>query len=196
MAWNEKYLTDINEVISLINADKSVDALVKFSQYLNDLKIGRYTSDTWKLPWRKAIYQFGSLFLNKDAGQFIHTIEAYLAKEVENKEEVEFIYSEILWNYFDAGTDYIGHIIKSLKNKYSTNPEFHHTYSHYLEKNGNFDIAIEEAFLAYKIDQNNPEFKSNYFNKCKHYFDALLLKKDTERAKTGFTAHEEGCSRP
>jgi tetratricopeptide (TPR) repeat protein len=183
MAWKEKYLTDVNEVILLIDENKSDEALVKFLQYLSNLKIGQYSSDTWKLEWRKAIYKLGKLFFSKDATQFIYVLKNHLIQEVSNKEEVEFIYSEILWNYFDAGTDYIGSTIKDLKNKYPTNPEFHHTYSHYLEKNGNFDVAINEAFLAYKIDQKNIEFKITYFNKCKHYFDVLLLKRDIEGAK-------------
>ncbi len=183
MTWEQKYLDNLKEISSLIDSDKFDEALKKFIVYIKDLKIGRYSAENWKIEWRNEVYSFGRKFINKDAGPLINALELYLKESPENTEEVEFIYSEILWNYFDEGTDYIGSTIKSLKNKYSTNPEFHHTYSHYLEKNNNFDSAIQEAFLAYKMDQNNYEFKSNYFNKCKKYFDLLLSKRDIERAK-------------
>ena len=49
---------------------------------------------------------------------------------------------------------------------------------------GNYDLSIDEASLSLKIEPNNHGFYLTCFNKCKHYFDVLILKGKTIQAES------------
>lgn len=173
MSWNNKYLTDLEKIKKLLE-ENSVNAAVEFSNYIKSIDIGPYSKTTWNRSWIKAVYSFGEQFKNKDASDFINIINEYLKqKDLKNVEAVEFIFSEILWNWYEQSSEYISKLLKDLRKKYPTNPEFHNTYALYLWKHGNYSLSIDEFYLAYKID---PIFESDYFNQCKKYLDILLEK--------------------
>ncbi|MBI3337345.1 MAG: hypothetical protein HY005_01825 [Candidatus Staskawiczbacteria bacterium] len=177
MSYKSEYLTDLNKIVDLIKDNKDSDAVSHFSVYLENLDIGKYQSTIWNENWRRKVYKFGELFKVKDAGIFIDAIDNFLnSNKSKNVEAVEFIYSEIIWNYFALGTVYISGILKKLIDKYKLNPEFRNSYAHFLEIKGNYDLSIEEALVALKIEPRNQDFYVSCFNKYKRYFDVLILK--------------------
>jgi len=181
MPYKPEYLTNLNNVIQLVAQSKISEALADFENYFSGLDIGPYSIMGWPPVWRREVYDFGRLFdkdHNNDAGQFIQKInEALEAKKFENgAEAIQFIRSEIIWNYFPLEEGYSSNILKSLIKQYPGNPEFRQSYSHFLESSGNYTLSVEESCLAFKIEPSNDDFYANCFNKCKHYFDVLLSK--------------------
>ena len=184
MTYNQEYLINLEKVINLIKQDKISESLPIFKNYLDTLYIGRYSVLEWNQGWRRKVYEFGELFKTKDAGSLINTINEYLkTKSLEESEAAQFIYSEIIWNYFPKEESYAADILKGLIKKYPPNPEFHHSYSHFLEDKGNYALSIVESFFAFKIEPENDVFYGTCFNKCKKYFNVLLLKGKTSEAE-------------
>ena len=135
------------------------------------------------------MYDFGKLFTD-DASWVLLLIE----QEMDSRGEYEalnFIHSEIIWNYFDNKNDYVKDQIKELIKKYPTNPEFHHAYSHILECNGSFEIAVSEAKHCLSQEKGNYIFLYTYVEKVKKYFDNLLNKENLEDATRLLEKEEE-----
>jgi len=183
MSYKTEYLTKLNNIVDLIKNDKNAEAIAEFNIYVDALDMGEYSSMEWNQGWREKVYEFGRIFEEKDAAQFISLINGFLNKgDFQKNEAVQFIRSEIIWNYFTSDKTYAADILRGLIKKYPCNPEFHHSYSHFLENKENYGSSVEEAFLAFKIEPNNQTFYENAFNKCKSCFDHLLLKGKTEEA--------------
>ena len=182
--FKQEYLTNLVSIIDLIKKDENSEAILKFREYLEKLEMGEYASAEWDKKWRARVYEFGRIFEEKNAAQFISVINEFLNKgDSQKNEAIQFIRSEIVWNYFTSDKTYAADILRGLIKKYPCNPEFHHSYSHFLENKENHSLSVEESFLAFKIESDNQTFYENAFNKCKNYFDRLLLKGKTEDAE-------------
>lgn len=163
----------LGKIISKINAGE--DSTHDFGVYLESVNKVPYSKDSWPVAWRKKVYEFGSLFSRTDAAPYLRILNNVKEKSLE-KEVFDFIYSEVIWNFFEQNNDYIKDEFRDLLKKYPTNPEFHHSYAHYLENNKNYEQAIFESKTAYRIDSTNQEFVISYFGKTKAFFDFLLSK--------------------
>lgn len=139
-----------------------------------------YTKDGWPVNWRNSVYEFGKTFKTADAGEYLEVIK--MISHDNDTEVLDFFYSEILWNYFEQDNDYVKDCLRGLIEKYPTNPEFHHTYSQFLEKNKSYDRAIFEVAIANKIEPDNKIFIRTYVSKFKTYFDINLSKGKLEKA--------------
>lgn len=148
-----------------------------------DYKNNSVPCDQWNKDWIKSVYELGNVFSDKDAGLILRVIEDVKSRSSE-KEVFDFIYSEIIWNFFEQNNEYIKNTFKEFLLKYPTNPEFHHSYSHYLENNKNYDQALFEAKTACRLDGDNILFQYNYLHKIKTYFNFLLEKGSLEKART------------
>lgn len=188
MPYISKYTEDLNDIISDIkNGDLNGEngALNKFEKYLLSLQeIGKYDKEDWNINLRKKIYEFGRVFLKKDGSRFIDMANKVLKIYPDDKTEIiEFIYSEIIWNFFEIKNEYIGDFFKKLIKKYQNNPEFHHSYANLLRKNGCYVEASQEARLALKIEGDNNVFRTTTFNIEKAYFNLLIEKRKIDRAR-------------
>lgn len=187
MPYKLEYLVDLEKIINLVRENKTSNALENFELYLNSLYIGPYSKEEWRKTWRKKVYDFGELFSEKNnnhAGPFIEKINKLDNEKLKSADEaIQFMLSEIIWNYFPLEESYSANILKSLTKKYPCNPEFHHSYSLFLDNKGNYDLSIEEACLAFKIEPDNDFFYETCFNECKKYFNKLLLKGKTDEAE-------------
>jgi tetratricopeptide (TPR) repeat protein len=174
--YKSSFLSDIQKINKLAK-ESNPDAIVDFEVYLESIKdIGSFSSTTWPINFRKEIYEFGKVFTDVQVGPFLEKIEEFKSKNVDNSEIYDFIYSEIIWNFFEQNNSYIKKEFNSLIKKYPTNPEFHHSYSHFLEQNNNFEQALFEVKTAIKIEPGNNIFTNTYIYKIKSYFDHLILK--------------------
>jgi tetratricopeptide (TPR) repeat protein len=178
----------LEKIINLIKQDNDIDALVEFDIFLNFVgNMNSFSSERWDIDWRKKVYEFGILFKKKKTGVFLDAVNKKLELVTEEKKEaLEFIASEIIWNFFDSfGNDveYFLKCIKELIKKYPTNPEFHHSYSHCLRMNGNYEFSIAEAKIAYAIEPANLIFYKTCFVRHKDYFDFLLSKNKFDKAE-------------
>lgn len=188
MPYNPLYLTQLQEIINLVSSNRIGDeeeALGKFRTYIQNIKeIGDFSSANWAYNWRQKVYEFGSLFAIKDAEKFFRIMneetKSYNNKE---KESIKFIESEIIWNFFPQGSEYIAKDFEELVSKYPHNPEFHNSYSHYLEQKGNLPKAISEARTALRMEENNVSFIENCFNKEKTWIDILLAERKFQEGR-------------
>jgi hypothetical protein len=171
--WKDEYLSKLNEIIDLISKGDLINAKKESASYFTDLRsIGDYSQNVWRTEWRRRVYDFGKMF--KDDASWILEV---LKKEIEirgNYEALDFINSEIIWNYFDNKNDFVKDEVKQLMKKYPANPEFHHTYSHVLEMNTNFDLAVSESKHSLSQEKNNYIYLYTYVDKVKKYFDHLI----------------------
>ncbi|QQR84215.1 hypothetical protein IPJ72_03450 [Candidatus Peregrinibacteria bacterium] len=170
----------INEIKKLI-IEKELQgesgAYKKFEEYVKYIKktLGCYEAKKWRKDWRENIYEFGRLFEKNDAGEFIKILSKEFQDEDESNEVIEFVKSEIIANYFSMDSSFATDYFESIVKKYPTNPEFHYTYSHYLNKSGNYKKAIDECRIAVKIEPSNNDFGNTSFNREKTYFDVQIL---------------------
>jgi hypothetical protein len=171
--WKDDYLNNLNSIIQSISSGDLALAKSQLAPYLIDLRgIGFYDKSIWKVNWKNKVYDFGRLFQD-DAGWVIELIN----KEIEARggcEVLDFLYSEIIWNFFDNKNDYVKDEIKTFIKKYPANPEFHHTYSHILEDNGNYEESVTEVKHALSQEKENYIFFYSYVRKVKSYFDNLI----------------------
>ena len=188
MPFKSEHLTELKKVGDKIKSDKisiKQDTLDDFKKYLKDIEdIGRYGEADWDLEWRKAVYAFGRIFKKRDASKVLDILNQAKNEYAKDKVEIlEFIYSEIAWNFFDQNNEYISGLFRQLVKKYPGNPEFHHSYSQYLCDNGDFQLSINEAKLALKIEPDNVSFLGTAFNKGVFYVNFLIKKRKIDKAE-------------
>jgi len=188
MPYKLEYLTNLNDIISLVQQKRLTEASADFKNYVDRLEIGAYEPTVWNKNWRVKVYNFGVLFKSNDAGEFIKIINE-AKNDIRKKdfvESLEFIYSEIMWNFFspkEMENSCTADILKSLVKKYQFNPEFHNSYSKFLSIKGNHNLAADESLVAFKLETDNNYFYSASFNMYKKYFDYSLKKNRTDEAE-------------
>lgn len=181
--WKDDYLLDLKKLRLLLQNKDIKQFKIDFTTYLNDIvNIGPYDKTVWKPDWRDTVYSFGQ-DLKSDATDALNIIKSLPANKRKN-EVIEFIYSEILWNFFDNKDGYVKKEICRLINIYPTNPEFHHTYSHILQGKGDFYEALKEAKHAALQEKDNDTFCITYTGKMKSYFEDLVSQNKLELAET------------
>lgn len=178
----------INEVVKLIREnrlDGDDGAYKKFEVAIDEIRnsLGSYSPGKWRVGWRRCVYVLGELFMEKDAGYFINIAKNKIDDDYQKNEVVEFIRSELMWNFFSQNSDYAIEYMEDLTRKYPGNPEFHHTFSHYLNIKGDHEKAVNECRMALKIEPTNNEFLRTCFNREKHYFDSQLLEEKIVEAE-------------
>ncbi len=174
-------MKEINEKIL-----KGEDASVLFSEYLTSLasKDCNYANEPWTKTWVKEVYDFGSLFTEYDAGKYLITLKTIFDEENPENEKFAFIYSEIAWNYFGNNSEHIRDILRDFTKKYPYNPEFHHTYGHFLMEKSTYDRAFDEYEWALTIDATSRDvtFLSSYLGALKDITDHYLSHGDIDKA--------------
>lgn len=171
--WKDEYLSNLNIVIDFISKGDIDNAKIKLADYLIELRnIGGYEKNIWRVNWRLRLYEFGKLFTD-DASWIFPLIEEEIRIRG-SYEALDFLHSEIMWNFFDNKNDCVKDEIKSFIKKYKSNPEFHHSYSHILEYNKNYELAVSESKHALSQEKDNYIFLYTYTDKVKKYFDHLI----------------------
>src|SRR3989344_4339162 len=178
--------SDIPELERIIKSIKEgSDESVAFSNYLTTLcsKTDQtYSASTWPDNWRKAVYLFARVFLEKDAGPYLVIVNRFLKEDAES-EIAAFFHSEIIWNYFENTSDYNKDCLRKYLRRFPHNPEFHNNYVIFLASNFTFENALDEHRTAIKLDEDNAIFVYNYFLAVKQYFEQLLKKKKITEAE-------------
>lgn len=182
-----KFITGLAEVKNLINSNNLEGpdgALAKFENCIKEIiDIGSYTDTKWDYVLRAKVYEFGETFKEKDPCKFIDILDKFQSSSSEKTEFLEFIRSEIIWNYFPLRGSLIPHFFKELIEQYPFNPEFHHSYSHYLEAIEEYENSIAESRLALKMENQNHSFLSTCFDREKRYFNILLKQGEIDTAE-------------
>ncbi len=179
--------TPLRGIIKLIE-DKKLEgdegAYKKLETYVSSAELEGYGQEKWSTPWRRAVYRLGELTGGMgEGGRFIGIIDEAILKRPKDNEALEFLKSEIVWGYFPPHSIHAFDYFIDLVRRYPANPEFHHSYSHYLEKRGDHVNAIDECRLAQKIEPRNDIFKGTGWNREKGLVDSLLEKGDIEGAE-------------
>lgn len=180
----------LNQIKGLVIENKleGEDGAYKlFKEHIQDCKANMRSFDTerWSGHWRNALYRLAELFIEKDASKFLDIVNHEINECVseEEIEALEFIKSEIVWNFFPSDSEYVYDYFNELITRYPCNPEFHHTFSHYFENKEDYEKSISECRLALRIEPNNSEFIDSCFNKEVRFFDYSLKNNDIESAK-------------
>ncbi|MEI6488748.1 MAG: hypothetical protein WCP52_07290 [Bacteroidota bacterium] len=180
--FQQKYLTDLQKINELIDENKlegNDGALEKFKQHISEVSnIGRFSIQNWDIKWRDEVYTFGTKFEKKiDPVDFLKLLSADLNNKNKDKKEVlDFYYSEIEGNSLPE--DAFTKRIEALIEKYPFNPEFRHSYGHFLKDKHKYEEAIKQYSFALEKDKKNDLFMENLFG-CYHlYFDDLLSKSE------------------
>jgi tetratricopeptide (TPR) repeat protein len=177
MKYQDQYLTQLEEIIQLINEAKFVgenEALPKFKIYLDNIEsIGAFDLTNWRIEWRKQIWKFGELFQNQNPNQFLNIINEKLkANTILNKEVIEFIKSGIDFNFLPT-VEY-KRSLEQLLQEYPLNPEFRYALGHCFSLEKDFQPALNEYKLALKIDPGNAVFRESRFNIEQQYLNKLI----------------------
>lgn len=177
-------LGNIEQSMNSNTPEGEICAVKEFKKSIEEVAgIGGYSCSNWDSSLRTRVYKFGEIFKEKDPCKFIEILEESQGLQERDSEFLEFIKSEIVWNYFDQKSIFTSNVFRDLIEKYPYNPEFHHSYSHYLENIGEYELSISEARLALKMDNQNQTFFDTCFNKEKHYFNLLLKDKKIDQAE-------------
>ena len=181
MAFNNNYIKELNEIIKLIKEKKfegENNALEKFSLYLDTIQaIGSFDSTKWRQDWRKLIWQLGEEFKALNPQKFLGIIDEKLnSPAIANKEVIEFIRSEIIFNYLPS--EECKKIVQASVQAFPLNPEFRHTLGHFFKNEEEFINAINEYKLALKIEKNNNPYVRSLFIAESQYLNDLISKSE------------------
>jgi tetratricopeptide (TPR) repeat protein len=185
MPYIDTYANHLNDIIYLIDNDKIKgpnNALDKFKGYLSSIQgIGTFNTVDWRESWRKKVWKFGELFKKKNAFEFLKLIDDQIRiAPFESKEALEFIRSEIAFNFL-SNDESKSRLIK-LTQTYPLNPEFRHTLGHYNYKDKDFLAAANMYKIALKIDKNNDSFIQSCFGTDQAYLNNLIQNSDYNTA--------------
>jgi hypothetical protein len=162
-----------------------VDELPSFTRYLAELEsLGDFpfTSATWPFAWRRAVMEFAKLFTKMDASSFLLAMTPY-TNNVSIRETIAFVYSEILWNYYEQASPYNRDLLKDFIKQFPYNPEFHNTYGLFLLANKNYEKALYEHQRALNIEINNINFLDCYYICVKEFFEHLIENRKIDDAE-------------
>lgn len=177
------FINEIKEIIKQLETNNCETAYGLLDTHLENIKdIGPYNKNTWKVEYRESVYRLGNLSSDPD---YFYNINEILSKffNLYGKREIFcFFHSEIIWNFFEQDNFYNKEILHSYIKEYPHNPEFHHTYSHYLEKNKSLEQSMFELKIAIKIERNK-NFSFSYLAKINLLFGDYL-KKSVNKAQS------------
>ena len=177
----DQFIKEAEEIILLIKSKDFVDLPIKFNNHLDNIKsISDYHKYKWQVNYCEKIYDIGKECLNPNVFEVLNSV-------IEKKEENEifdFIRSEMFWNFFEQDNFYNKEQLLKYLKKYPNNPEFHHTYSHFLEKNNQLDRSMMELKFAIKLS-NNKNYIWTYLCRVKSIFNNLVAK-DIKKAEEFF----------
>jgi len=177
------FTEELQKIIEKISNNESAEK--DFDEYLEKIckiKEQKFTPTFWPQKWRRKVYEFGQLFINRDGGTYISSVKKYIG-DGETCEIAAFLYSEISWNHYDQIPEYLRDDLRSFISEFPHNPEFHNTYGMFLVQNGSFDKSISEHKLAVLADTEYFVFINNYFLAVKQYFEHALYKKQPNLAQ-------------
>lgn len=172
---------------------RALDADQKFREYLQNVKdIGGFSGSTkWDAGWRDRIYSLGKLFSepnNLNPGSYLAMLNE-LNTDGKN-EPLSFIYSEIIWNFYINKQGFVEDEFKRMTVAFPGNPEFFHSYGHYLLEQENFVQAFKNYKQAINLENNNV-FVTALFNAWAGHFSRLIQKNKIEEAKKLLSEIEE-----
>lgn len=177
MPYEDNHINHLNDILDLIKEDKisgQNEALEKFTSYLDTVQsIGYFDTANWRQIWRQKVWKLGEEFKTRNPQLFLKAIENKLSETgIINKEVIEFIHSEIAFNFLPDSE--CKKQLEKLIEKYPLNPEFRHTLGHFYIREKEQLKGIGEYKLALKIEPNNGVFvKSRYDNE--HLFLNKLI---------------------
>jgi hypothetical protein len=171
MAYRDPHSIDLVEIINLLKERKifgANEALDKYKIYLDTIQdIGSFNTVSWPQIWRKNVWAFGEQFKKLNPQEFLQqTDNKLVSSKTTNREVLEFIRSEIAFNYLPDNE--CKKQIEILIEKYPLNSEFRHTLGHYYLQNENLK-AIAEYKLALKIEPKNSVYLKSRFD-AEHAF--------------------------
>lgn len=177
MPYQDIHTKHLNDIIELIKANEITGAngaLEKFNTYLDTIQdIGPFDPINWRQDWRRKVWKLGVEFKNLNPQQFLRHIDDKLALlTTTNKEVIEFIRSEIAFNFLPDNE--CKKQIEKLIEKYTLNPEFRNTLGHFYGRENKSLLAIAEYKLALKIEPNNFAYIRNRFIKEHEYLNKLI----------------------
>lgn len=181
-------LTEKIKIITIKIEEKDKWAVKLFDEYL-DLVISIWwfhSENIWDINWRLAIYAFWEKFSSIGWCDATLYLTCLSNKNWQDNELLSFIYSEILWNFFNHDSDFVKESLKDLIKKYPWNPEFYHSYWHYLSQKWDYEKAILNYQKAVSLDISNHLYDSHLFNEWHTYATTKLIKwkiEDAERIK-------------
>ena len=180
-------ITDLEVLIKKIT-EKSSDAVTAFILYLNAVSLlPTYSAESrWDKNWRSKVYNFGTLFadpLNVDPSKYFIALDK---SGWENNEALAFIHSEMIWNFWSGNLPLIKDEFSELIKKFPANPEFYHTYGHYLVNKKDYENAIINYKKAAQIEVADP-FVNSLFQSSNEYFSLLIQNGKLDKADAHLT---------
>ncbi|MFD2568918.1 tetratricopeptide repeat protein [Pseudotenacibaculum haliotis] len=162
--YKPKHLSDLKEIINLIESGEEEEALNKFKLHISEVKLlGKFSLENWKQSWRSEVYNLGTKFNSTNPIDFLNCLKEEKQKSNKDEREVlDFYSSEIQYNTLPK-EDQVSKI-KNLIEEYPYNPEFRHNYAHSLHNNGKYKEAIETYLYALKKDKHNKHFEKSLFH--------------------------------
>lgn len=178
----------IEKLNSIINKVKSKDstAVNDFDSYLDEvLKIEAFSSSNiWDINWRLKVWEFGVLFSDQNKADASQFIEKLRVKKYEDNEGLSFIYSEMIWNFFGQNESFTKETFRTFLKKFLGNPEFYHSYGHYLINKKEYHQAILNYRKATDLEPGNDNYVNSLFACWSAYFSDLILKSKLDEAET------------
>lgn len=175
---------EIKEIGKLLKNNGKQIAVEKFTLYLNII-VGQYAkkqSKQWSEDWRANIYEFGKIFNEVDATEFIEIIDKKISEDTSVREVLEFLKSEICINFFSFESDYIKNYLLELTKEFPTNTEFHNDLGHIYANEKDHLKSLLEYKTASSLDPQNRGLLETWFNAEKNYFDYLITNDQFELA--------------
>lgn len=160
------------------------EALNLFRSYVVEVqKIEPFSSrKIWDREWRQAVYRFGELFSEKegcDPAPFLAILEE---KSWSDNEPLAFLHSEIIHNLFSE-TPFIKEEFFPLIKKFSANPEFHHSYGHYLGWRKEYEHAITSYKRAILLEKESDTFVGSLFVCFGNFFSESIMAEKLDKAE-------------
>lgn len=171
---------NIIEIIHLNDLKALSNLLPKHLDCIKD--IGPYDQTLWTEEYCEQIYKLGNLC----ADPKIFSIFNNILNGRGGIEIYDFIRSEVVWNFFEQENSYNKDLLRDFINKYPGNPEFHHTYSLFLEKNNSLDKSMFELKQAMRLGGYKKNFIVTYRKMISLTFNHFLDKKSVDEAEKFF----------
>lgn len=178
----EKYIKDLKHIIDLLDKKLISDehgALSLFELHIDEVsKLSRFSNETWKYPWRRTVYDFGTKFKSIDPIDFLKILSnKKKGLDKDSQEVLDFYYSEIEVNSLPEDTCTSN--IEILIQKYPYNPEFRHTFGHFCQRKKQYLKAIEQYRFALDKDKNI-SYVGSLYSAYSRYFEELFERSEYE----------------
>lgn len=177
-------VSTLNIIINKVKL-KELTAVSDFDSYLDEVfKIVTFSSaNVWDINWRLKVWEFGVLFSDQNKADASQFIEKLRVKKYEENEALSFIYSEIIWNFFGQNESFTKETFRTSIKKFLGNPEFYHSYGHYLINKKEYHQAILNYRKAIDLESSNDNYINSLFACWSAYFSDLILKGRLDEAE-------------